>query len=91
VNHHRRFLALATSERREGDSSRLEREKSRLEKVAVLFSHKHVSSSYKMDALQNDGDATISSPMFHHQTFGKNIRLEDGATTAIRFQSFDHG
>jgi len=41
--------------------------------------------------ITTNNDLTIPSFHFHQTTFGQNIRLENDATKAVRYASFDHG
>ncbi len=38
-----------------------------------------------------NNDLIIPSFHFHQTTFGQNIRLENNASKAVRYTSFDHG
>jgi hypothetical protein len=38
-----------------------------------------------------NNDLAIPTFYFHQGTFGQNIRLENNATKAVRYSSFDHG
>ncbi len=41
--------------------------------------------------ITTNNDLTSPSFCFHQTTFGQNIRLENDATKAVRYASFDHG
>jgi hypothetical protein len=38
-----------------------------------------------------NSDLTTPTFYFHQKTLGQNIRLENDATKAVRYSSFDHG
>lgn len=44
-----------------------------------------------MEQVTTHSELTIASFCFHQTTFGQNIRLENNASKAVRYTSFDHG
>ena len=41
--------------------------------------------------ITTNNDIAAPTFCFHQTTFGQNIRLENNATKAVRYTSFDHG